>query len=125
MNVKLVWLAVTLAALTLVSDSRADGKYLTRARMKSIVFEEVDFRSIRFSDAVAFLRSESKARDPKKTGVNVILKLDPAQNPQITLLLGKSSMYKVMSLITEVAEYDWRYIGGTLVLEPKPKKGTS
>jgi len=122
MNRKLIWIVALFIACLSVSESPAQGKYLTRARMKSIVFEEVDFRTIRFSDAVEYLKKESVERDPRKKGINVILKLDPARNPEITLHLGKSSMYKVMTLITDVAEYNWRYIGETLVLEPKPKK---
>lgn len=122
MKTRLIWIVAILIACLSVSTGSAQGKYLTRARMKSIVFEKVDFRSIRFSDAVDYLKTESVDRDPRKKGINIILKLDPEQNPEITLLLGKSSMYKIMGLITDVAEYDWRYIGETLVLEPKPKK---
>ena len=122
MNRRLIWIVAVFIACVSVSKSPAQGKYLTRARMKSIVFEEVDFRSIRFSDAVEYLKAESADRDPRKKGINIILKLDPEQNPELTLMLGKSSMYKVSSLITDVAEYDWRFIGETLVLEPEPKK---
>jgi len=124
MNRRLIWVVALFIACVGVSKTSAQGKHLTRARMKSIVFEEVDFRAIRFSDAVEYLKKQSVERDPRKKGINVILRLDPARNPEITLHLGKSSMYKVMGLITEVAEYNWRYIGETLVLEPKPKKST-
>ncbi len=100
--------------------SHAGGKQLTRARMKSVVLQDVDFREIRFSDAVEFLKQESKEQDPQEKGINLILKLDPKRNPKITMKLGKKSMYEVLTLISDVAGYQWRYIGGTVVLEPKP-----
>ena len=100
--------------------SHAGGQHLTRARMKAVVLRDVDFREIRFSDAVAFLKQESKEQDPQEKGINLILKLDPNQDPQITMKLGKKSMYDVLTLISDVAGYQWRFIGGTLILEPKP-----
>ena len=116
-----ICLLAALITCGMASDGHADGKYMTRARMKAVVLQDIDFRGIRFSDAVAFLRAESKAQDPNKKGVNLILKLDPKQNPEITMKLGKKSMYDVLTLITDVAEYQWRYIGGTLILEPRPE----
>lgn len=116
-----VCLLAALITCGVARDGHADGKHMTRARMKAVVLQDVDFRGIRFSDAVAFLREESKAQDPNEKGINLILKLDPKQNPEITMKLGKKSMYEVLTLITDVAEYRWRYIGGTLILEPKPE----
>ncbi len=95
------------------------GPYEAEARMKTIVFEELDFRAIVFSDAVQYLREQSRARDPCKKGVNLLLKLDPARNPTITLKHGKTTFYQALHMLTAIARYDWRYIGGTLVLEPR------
>jgi hypothetical protein len=115
-------LVVLLSLVVIACVAEAAGGSLTLARMKSVILSEVDFREIRFSDAVEFLKEQSREQDPKKRGINILLKLDPNKNPSITLKLGKSTMYQVLTLITEVAEYQWRYIGSMLVLEPIPEE---
>jgi hypothetical protein len=97
------------------------GRALVESRMKTIIFEELDFRSISFTNAVEYLRLQSRALDPQKKGINMILKTDGGANPSLSLMLGKTSLYRALKLITEVAEYRWRFIGNTLILEPRPK----
>jgi hypothetical protein len=96
------------------------GRSSVEARMKTIIFEDLDIRSISFVDAVEFLRQEARSRDPIKKGINIILKRGSGPNPTLSLMMGKTTLYKVLRLITETAEYQWRYIGDTLILEPIP-----
>jgi len=112
---------VVIVGLCLVSVlSSLAGRSLVETRMKAIIFEELDIRSIAFVDAVEFLRQEARSRDPKKKGVNIILKRGKGPNPTLSLMMGKTTLYKVLRLITDTAQYQWRYIGDTLILEPIP-----
>jgi hypothetical protein len=88
--------------------------------MKTIIFDKIDFRSISFLDAVDYLRHQAKVRDPQKKGINIIVKSGGGHNPKLTLQLGKSSLYRVLKTITDIADYRWRFIGDTLILEPIP-----
>jgi len=123
MTWKLCMAAAALGA-SIVSPGFADPA-MVKARMKSIVFEELDFRSIAFTDAVAFLKQEARARDPKKKGINLILKTEGGANPTLSLMLGKASLYEVLKLITETADYRWCFIGDNLILEPNPQEETN
>ncbi|MBT3194073.1 MAG: hypothetical protein HN341_16135 [Verrucomicrobia bacterium] len=89
--------------------------------MKTVVFQELDFRSISFSDAVEYLRLQSKELDPQEKGINILLKSENGPNPNLSLMLGKTSMHRALKLITDVAGYRWRFIGNMLILEPRPK----
>ncbi len=101
------------------------GRALVEARMKTIIFEKIEFRSIRFSEAIEYLRSKSKELDPQKKCINIILKTQGGQNPKLTLNLGRTTLYTVLKSVTDIAEYRWHYIGNTLILEPIPKKKKS
>ena len=79
-----------------------------------------------FTDAVDYLRHQAKERDPQKKGINIIVKSSGGHNPKLTLQMGKTSLHGVLKTITDIADYRWRFIGDTLILEPippsKPKK---
>jgi hypothetical protein len=119
--------AVVLCCLCAVGVN--GGRAYLEARMKTIIFEKIDFRSIEFSDAVEYLRFQSKELDPQKKGINIILKKEGGQNPKLTLQLGRTSLHRALKTITDIADYRWRFIGNNLMLEPippsKPKKKES
>ena len=117
--------AVVLMLLCSVTAPAFAGRALVEARMKTIVFQELDFRSISFTDAVEYLRLQSRELDPHGKGINIILKSEGAANPNLSLMLGKTSMHRALKLITDVAEYRWRFIGNTLILEPNPAEKPS
>ena len=96
------------------------GSALVEARMKTIIFPKLDFRTITFVDAVEYLRLNAKELDPRGKGVNIILKSEGGANPKLSMMLGKTSLHKALKLVSEIAGYRWRFIGNTLMLEPRP-----
>ncbi len=121
---KYLSIAVVMFCMGVISVN--GGNASAEARMKTIIFEKIDFRSITFLDAVDYLRQQAKERDPQKKGVNIIVKSNGAPNPKLTLQMDKTSLHRVLKTITDIADYRWRFIGDTLILEPippsKPKK---
>jgi len=114
------YLSLAVILLCLGSVSVTGGSASTEARMKTIIFEKIDFRSISFADAVDYLRYQAKERDPQKKGINIIVKSGGAENTKLTLQMGKTSLHRVLKTITDIADYRWRFIGDTLILEPIP-----
>lgn len=120
------YLSLAVILLCLGSVSVTGGSASTEARMKTIIFEKIDFRSISFVDAVDYLRYQAKELDPQKKGINIIVKTKGGHNPKLTLQMGKTSLHGALKTICDIADYRWRFIGDTLILEPippsKPKK---
>ena len=100
------------------------GRALVEARMKTIIFPKLDFRAITFVDSVEYLRLTAKELDPEGKGINIILKAKGGANPTLSMMLGKTSLHKALKLVTEIAGYRWRFIGNTLMLEPRPPPPT-
>jgi hypothetical protein len=112
----LVVLAVVMVAAAYAGQSLVD------ARMKTIIFDKLEFRSIPFDEIVTYLRDMSKELDQQKRGVSIVLKLDKSRNPKLTLSLGKTTLYTALATVVDMADYRKRYIGNTVILEPIPKK---
>ena len=113
-------LIFTIAVCCLMAVPSIGGQLFVEARMKTIIFEEINFRSIQFTDAVDYLREKSKELDPQKKGINIIVKSHNGPNPKLTMKMGKNSLYTILKELSNSAHYRWRFIGNNLILEPIP-----
>ena len=102
-----------------------------RDRLAGITIPVVDFDSISLSEAVDFIRVQSRLGDApgpggEKTGINIILNVgsganevtDRINNARINLKLRNVPLAKVLDYVTEQTHTQWRTDGVGILINP-------
>ena len=114
-------LALSAVVLLALPASGAD-KYSIISKMKQTVIPEMSFEDASFSDVVAFLKHVSRELDPTpaKSGVNMILKTKAGEKTRVSFDATDITLYDALRAVTLIAEYEWRFVGSILFIEPEP-----
>jgi hypothetical protein len=122
--VLLVVLAVCLCPYyTLGSEvsqkSNNSSKDVIVQKLKTIIIPRIDFEDVTISTGCAYLREMSKKLDSEGTGVNIFLKLAPAekeQEPAINLILNNRTLGECIFFICAAARLELRIDTNAVVI---------
>ena len=123
-------LSVSLAVLTFIGVTRAatPDSAPPQAAPKpaqpaapqtgGVVLPRVQFQNTPFNEAVDFLRVKSRELDPRKKGLNIVVK--PGGNPDVRITLGLAGLplNEALRYCAQLANYTLSFDGDVAVLTP-------
>jgi hypothetical protein len=112
------------AMVLLALPASGADRFSIISKMKRTVIPEMSFKEASFSEVVAFLKQSSRAFDPTsaKTGVNIILKMKAGEKTHVSFDAADITLYDALRAVTLIAEYEWRFVGSILFIEPEPEE---
>jgi hypothetical protein len=97
---------------------------IVMGKLDSIIIPKVDFDGTSIQAIVDFLNLKSKELDPQHEGVQFNVVLPPENDPkgariryQVTLKLENVPLSAVLDYVCQMANIDYRIVGGGVVLE--------
>ncbi|MBM4154482.1 MAG: type II and III secretion system protein [Lentisphaerae bacterium] len=112
--------------MTLVLLSASQGVAPLVAKCRSLVIPQIEFREASIKDVVAFLVERSHQLDPAKDGVNIVLDLQGAEPPLLTLALRNVPLGDALRYVTMLTGLELKYEPLAVVIstarkeQPKP-----
>jgi len=99
--------------------SNNSSKDVIVQKLKTIIIPKLDFEDVTISTGCAYLREMSKKLDSAGTGVNIFLKLAPAekeQEPVINLILNNKTLGECLFFICAAARLELRIDTNAVVI---------
>ena len=90
---------------------------------KAITIPKVEFREATLTEALEFLRSKSRDLDPRKEGINFVLKVPPSfSQVKITISLINVPLLEAVKYITNLANMEFSVEENAVVVHPRGER---
>ena len=116
-----IWLDFLTVDIVPIQRPELKSKILDVA--KAITIPKLDFREATLTEALEFLRSKSRDLDPRKEGINFVLKVPPSfSQVKITISLINVPLLEAVKYITNLASLEFSVEENALVVHPKGER---